>query len=372
MKVGFLVNPIAGMGGKVGLKGTNGVAEKALEMGADPIAPQRAIDFLRKIKALGLTEEIELITCPGVMGEEEAHSTGFSCLILPMRIAAKTTAEDTKESVKLMIKQEADLIVFVGGDGTARDILDALPTPSSTLVLGVPAGVKMYSGIFAINPEEAAYVVEALAKKESQFADFEIVDVDESNVRQDRINIRLYGFLRGPFVPMRVQGSKQVSPETLDENENQRAVARFIAEQLDPKATYILGPGTTVKCVAELLDVRKTLLGVDIYRAGRLTKDVNEDQLLREVSDWQKTWIIVSPIGRQGVLFGRGNQQISPKIIRLVGRGKIIVLATRGKIQSIEGGTLRVDTGIVEVDDMLRGYIKVAIDYREWRVLPIR
>jgi len=340
VKLGFLVNPVAGMGGKVGLKGTDGVFKKAVKLGAKPVAPERGTEFLKKLKELGLNQKIQLVTCPAVMGEEETRSASLDADILPMKIKPETTAEDTKKAVKLMAERKVDLILFVGGDGTAKDILDALRSPNSTPVLGIPAGVKMYSGIFAINPADAAYIVEAFLKKETQIVDLEIMDADETAIRNDRFNIQLYGFLKGPFLPMRIQGSKQVSPETLDEHENQLAVARFITEEMNPQATYILGPGTTVKCVADLLGVEKTLLGVDIYHKGKVVKDVNEEKILKEIRDWQNTWIIVSPIGRQGILFGRGNQQISPKIIKLVGREKIIVLATKSKIRSIEDGVL--------------------------------
>ena len=371
MKLGFLVNPIAGMGGKVGLKGTDGVSEKALEMGAKPVASERGVEFLEKFKELGLHQKVELITCPAAMGEEAIHFVGLKADILPIRLKAETTAEDTKQAVKLMAERKVDLILFVGGDGTARDILDAL-TDLSIPVLGIPSGVKMYSGIFATSPADAAYIVEAFLKEETQTQDFEIMDADETAIRSDRFNIRLYGFLRGPFLSMRIQGSKQVSPETVDEHDNQVAVARFVMEEMNPKATYILGPGTTLKCLADLLGVEKTILGVDIYSQGRLLKDVNEERMLKEIADWQNMWIIVSPIGRQGMLFGRGNQQISPKIIRLVGKEKIIVLATRGKIRSIEESVLRVDTGDAKVDKMLKGYIRVATDYREWRLLQVK
>lgn len=369
--VGFLVNPIAGMGGKVGLKGTDGVFAEAISKGAKPIAPKRGVEFLEKLKELGVAHRIRFVACPTVMGEEEIRSVGLEVEGLPMETEPMTTAEDTKTAVKLMIERKVDLILFVGGDGTARDILDALPSGQVTPVLGIPAGVKMYSGVFAVTPAEAAYVVEAFVNGETQLADLEIMDADEKAMRSDRFNLRIYGFLKGPFLPLRVQGSKQVSSESVDEHENQTAVARFIVEGVQPKATYILGPGSTVKRVADLLRVGKTLLGVDVYSDGVVKMDVNEETLLREVHDWQDTWIIVSPIGRQGMLLGRGNQQISPKVVRLVGKEKIVVLATKSKIQSIEGGVLRVDTGDAHVDQMLKGYIRVATDYREWRMLRI-
>jgi len=372
LKMGFLVNPIAGMGGRVGLKGTNGVSKNAIALGAKPLATVKAVGFLERLNELELAANIDLITCPGVMGGDEVKSAGLKAQILPMRLKSETTAEDTKTAVKHMVALNVDLIVFVGGDGTARDILDAMRGSTSLLVLGVPSGVKMYSGIFAASSRDAADVVQTFMEKSAQTMDFEIMDVDEEAIRNDRLSVSLYGFLKGPFVPMRLLGSKQVSLETLDEHENQMAVAKFIVEDMDSKATYILGPGTTVKCVADLLGVEKTLLGVDIYYNKTVMKDVNEKRILSEIKDWKNTWIVLSPIGRQGMLLGRGNQQISSEIIKKVGKERIIVGATRSKIQGIEGGVLRVDTGDAGVDEMLRGYIRVAIDYREWRLMEVR
>jgi len=370
--MGFLVNPIAGMGGRVGLKGTDGVSKKALAMGAKPVAAVKAVEFLKRLKQLELVSIVDLITCPSVMGEAETKSIGLEAQVLPMSLKSETTAEDTKTAVKQMIALNVDLIVFVGGDGTARDILDAVHDSRSVPVLGVPSGVKMYSGIFAASSRDAADIVQAFSEGSVQTMDFEVMDVDEEAIRKDRLSVSLYGFLKGPFVPMRSLGSKQVSPETLDEHENQMAVARFIVEDMKPEATYILGPGTTVKCIADVLGVEKTLLGVDIYHNKTVIKDVNEKKILSEVKDWKNTWVVLSPIGRQGMLLGRGNQQISPEIIRKVGKDRIIVAATRNKIQGIEGGVLRVDTGDEEVDALLRGYIKVAVDYREWRLMEVK
>jgi len=375
LKIGFIVNPIAGMGGRVGLKGTDNVLEEAIALGAKPVAPQRAKAFLKKIKEKGIAAENKIITCPGIMGEEEAREVGINVEVLPMRIKERTTAEDTERAAVMLASDSynVDLIVFVGGDGTAKDIHDALKEKESeTLVLGIPAGVKMYSGIFAVNPAEAAEVVEAFIKGEADIMDFEIMDVDESAIRNDRIEICLYGYLRGPYLPMRIQGTKQASPETLDEKENQFGIAKFVIESMKPNASYILGPGTTVKTLGDLLGVKKTLLGVDLYLNGKIINDVNEETIIKNVKDWENTWIIVSPIGGQGIIFGRGNQQISPEIIRRVGKERIIVLATKNKIQRLKNGVLRIDTGDPEVDEMLRGYIKVITDYREWRLLPVK
>ena len=372
MKIGLIVNPIAGMGGKVGLKGTDSVLKEAIAKGAKPIAPKRAVEFLQKLKENMMEITIEVLTCPSIMGEKEAKDASFSVHVLPMKIGKETSAEDTKTAVKLLIKAKVKLIVFVGGDGTAKDIFDAMQGYGEVPVLGVPSGVKMYSGIFAVNPSDAVNVVLTFAGNQAEIAEFEIMDADEKAIRSDTFAVKLHGFLKGPFVPMRIQGSKQISPETVDEKENQTATARYVIEEMQPEATYILGPGTTVKRIAELLGVEKAVLGVDIYKKGKIILDVDERRIFEEVEDWQNTWIILSPIGHQGILLGRGNQQISPEIIKRVGKQHIIVAATKSKLQSIEGNVLRVDTGDAEVDNMLKGYIKVVTDYREWRLMQVQ
>jgi len=375
MKLGFLVNPIAGMGGRVGLKGTDGVVKEAIARGAKQVAPKRAVKLLQGLKEniKEIPVQVQILTCPRIMGEGEAKKADLPVQVLNMEIGEETTAEDTKAAVRLMMKAKADLIVFVGGDGTAKDIFDAMREGDGEVpVLGIPSGVKMYSGVFAVNPSDAVEVVLAFVKDQAEIAEFEIMDADETAIRSDTFSVKLHGFMKAPFLPMRIQGSKQVSPETVDEKENQTAIARFIIEEMKPETTYILGPGTTVKRFAELLGMEKTVLGVDIYINGKIILDVNERRILNEVKDWQNAWIILSPIGHQGILLGRGNQQISPEIIKRVGKQRIIVAATKSKLLSIDGGVLRVDTGDAEVDAILKGYIRVVTDYREWRLVSVQ
>jgi len=372
MKMGFIVNPIAGMGGKVGLKGTDNVLDIAITKGAEPIAPGRAMQFLLKLKQDIDEIPMEIFTCPDKMGEEEVMASSFPANILPMEVGKVTTAKDTKIAVKLLTAANVDLIVFVGGDGTAKDVFDAIQECTEVPVTGVPSGVKMYSGIFAVNPLDAAEVVIAFARKQAQLKEFEIMDSDENAIRSNTFSVKLHGYLDGPFLPAHSQGSKQASPETVDEKENQRAIARFIIEETPSDATWILGPGTTVKNVAKLLGVKKTILGVDICKEGKVTLDVDEKTILEDVEEWRNTWIVLSPIGRQGILLGRGNQQISPEVLKRIRKRQIIVAATKSKLLSIEGHTLRVDTGNAETNKLLRGYIRVATDYREWRLMPVQ
>ncbi len=370
MRIGLLVNPIAGMGGRVGLKGTDGVVEEARRRGAEPIAHERALEFLN---ALSKIRGIDLFVCPGKMGEEAARDANLEYQVTDVKISGATSAADTRACVLALHESSVELVVFVGGDGTARDILDAVNEYNldDLLVLGVPSGVKMYSGIFVINPADAADVIRLASQGAALPADFEVMDADETAIREDRFIIRLYGYLRGPAVPARFQGAKQASPETIDEHEAQEAIARYVLEQIEKGGSYILGPGTTVKTVTDLLGVKKTVLGVDLLQDGKIQNDVNEDTILQSIEDFSEAWIVVSPIGHQGIVFGRGNQQISPGIIRRVGKEHIIVISTPSKLRGVSDGKLKVDTGDMEVDNLLRGYIRVITDYNEIRLIKM-
>jgi predicted polyphosphate/ATP-dependent NAD kinase len=365
LRIGFIVNPVAGMGGRVGLKGTDGVLKEAIKKGAQPVAPQRAIEFLIELKRQLGDYTVEVLCGPEGMGANEAHTANFPVKILPLQIGACTNAQDTKNAVKQLINAKVELIIFVGGDGTALDILNAIKDKDSQVpVLGVPSGVKMYSGIFAINPYDAALAVLAFLQGRANVGDAEVMDADEEAIRHDIFDVKLHGYLKGLSVPSLIQGSKEVSPDTTNEKEQQASIARFVVKELPPNATLILGPGTTVERIAKELGVKKTLLGVDIYHNGQVTLDADEKTLLKEINDWKNTWLIISPIGHQGILLGRGNQQISPQVLLRLQKKHITVVATMHKLRSIKTGSLRVDTGNPEVDHMLKGTIMVVVDYQ--------
>ncbi|MHA1863195.1 MAG: ATP-NAD kinase family protein, partial [Candidatus Thorarchaeota archaeon] len=330
--------------------------------------------FLQTLDSLHIDpSRLELVVCPNQMGEDVTQSVGLSYTVADVDVTDKTESEDTKNCVVALYKAGVRLLVFVGGDGTARDVLDAITENNlhDLLVIGVPSGVKMYSGIFVVNPGDAAEVVKLVLDGGAGVAEFEIMDADEKAFREDRFIIKLYGYMNGPSVPARFQGAKQASPETVNEHEAQEAIAKYVIEQMIPDGTYILGPGTTVKTVTELLNVKKTTLGVDVYQNGKIEQDVNEARIIKLVDDFSKTWIIVSPIGHQGMLFGRGNQQISPRVIERVGRDHIFIISTPAKLRGIDGETLKVDTGDSAVDELLRGYIRVITDYNEIRLMQI-
>lgn len=367
--IGLIVNPIAGMGGSVGLKGTDGkdTLEKALRLGAKPVAPYRAETFLLHLRHL-IGGEVDLLVGAGWMGEFESKKVGLKCTVIGQR-KDRTTAGDTKEVAEKMLKKGISLLVFCGGDGTARDILDVIGL--SLPVLGVPSGVKMHSAAFAVNPEGAARVVSRFLLERLPLREAEVMDVDEEAFRENRLSAKLYGYILVPHEPELIQGVKETSLPTEDELHNQAAIALyFIDKIMEPETVYILGPGTTTRAIAALLDERKTLLGVDLLLNRKIIKDdVNEADILETIKS-KRAKIVVTPIGGQGFIFGRGNQQISPRVIKSVGPENIIVIASKHKIRGLS--CLRVDTGDPELDQVLRGYMKVIIDYGEECLIPIK
>lgn len=357
-KLGVIVNPIAGMGGKVGLKGTDNVLEQAIQLGAVPTSPNRAIEALKRLSSI--REFIELYTYPEEMGEQEAKACGFDPVILGSITSGKTTAMDTKNAARDMVEVQIDLILFVGGDGTARDIYEAVT--DKIPVLGIPAGVKIHSGVYAINPRSAGDLAALyLQGKYTGLQAAEVMDIDEEAFRANRVSAQLYGYLNIPFERSLVQGSKAGS--TVSEELAIESIASEIIGSLQDDYLYIVGPGTTTKPIFTQLGLTKTLLGVDVlYNREVIAIDVNESELLTLIAG-KKAKIIVTVIGGQGFIIGRGSQQISPEVIKKVGRENIIVIATETKLASLHGRPLLVDSGDEVVDTMLSGYIRVTTGY---------
>ncbi len=361
----FVVNPIAGVGGPYGLKGSDdveAVRKLVVEKRAVLGAPARAIRFLRALKE----KEVVFLTASGLMGEQELEEVGLEYEVV-YEAPEWTSAHDTRETVRRALARGAELIVFVGGDGTARDVVTV---SGDTPLLGVPAGVKVYSGVFGVTPEAAAEVFDAWVRGEASLSEAEILDIDEAAFRRDRLEVRLYAVARTPKLPGRIQPSKGVLTE-LGEEDNKLAIARYVAEEkIEHGVLYVLGPGTTVKALADELNVEKTTLGVDLYADGKLlAKDVDEETILLYMDRYPRTVVIVSPLGKQGFILGRGNQQISPRILKRISKRDLLVLATKAKLK--ETPVLRVDTGDPEIDAKFRGYIRVVVDYREERVVKV-
>jgi len=350
------------------LKGTDGTEtiEEALRRGANPIAPDRAVDALKELQSH--QNLIEIYTCSGEMGEEEAKAAGFTPIVV-ISTPQRTTAEHTKTAARILAEKHVDLLLFAGGDGTARDILDAVD--SKVPVLGIPAGVKMHSSVFATNPSNAARITVGYLSGELSVEKGEVMDVDEKEFKAGRLSAKLYGYVTVPYEPMFIQSVKTATVHTESEDEQQLAIAKYVKEEMKEDELYVLGPGTTVKAIADTLGIEKTLLGVDVVRSGHLVaKDVDEQKLL-ELVQGRPAKIIVTPIGGQAYVFGRGNQQISHKVIERVGKDNIVVVATRSKLQKLPLRRLLVDTGDKDLDQQLRGYIRVITDYHEETVMKV-
>ena len=367
-RLGLIVNPVAGLGGRVGLKGSDGleIQQKALALGAESQAVDRTIQALEVL--VPFKDTLEVITYPGEMGGEPAQACGFTTQVIGSIQPGATTPQDTILASKEMERLGVDLILFAGGDGTARDIFNAVA--ARLPVLGIPAGVKIYSAAFGINPRQAGALADLFLRGQAtRFREAEVMDVDEDAVREGRVSARLYGYLKVPYRRNLVQTVKSGSDP--GEAEVLHAIASDIVEYMDSDSLYILGPGTTTRAITNRLGLNNTLIGVDVLKGHQLiAMDVNEKQLLHLLSD-QSAKVIVTPIGGQGYLFGRGNQQISPQVLRSIGtseariRENLLIVSTVSKIYSLNGMPLLVDSGDPEVDQLLCGYIHVITGYKE-------
>jgi predicted polyphosphate/ATP-dependent NAD kinase len=361
-KIGFLVNPIAGMGGAVGLKGTDGQAHEAEARGAKPLAPERVKACLRLLAPQA--HSLLFLTASGEMGERVLKECGLDCSIV-YDAPLQSSADDTKAACQAFLGHGIDLVLFCGGDGTARDVTSVV---GQVPVLGIPAGVKMHSGVFAISPEAAAELALGYIKGELKTRDTEVVDVDEELYRAGELQTKLYCTARTPYRPVLVQERKRIYAST-DEEEFKDQIALFAREFMRDGSAYILGAGTTTARIAELMGLEKTLLGVDVIQNEKLIiKDASERDLLNlldKALDRDKerhVKIIVSPIGAQGFILGRGSQQISAEVLRRVGAENLIIISTPHKLSELPH--LLVYTGDPELDRALAGRMLVVTGYR--------
>ena len=370
-RVGLVLNPVAGMGGRVGLKGTDGadMVTMALDRGAEPVSPSCALRFLDQLgeRAHG----IHWLTCSGDMGADILLEAGLRegddfSIAYNVRDQRETGPGDTRRACRRMLDAGVDTLVFCGGDGTARDVLEEIG--DEAVVVGIPAGVKMFSGIFALSPEAAGEVIAAHLEGTSETGEGDVVDVDEEAYRRGQLAVTLFGTMRVLRVRSLIQDAKHVTPMG-DEGKVQDTIARYVVELLDEAGDplTILGAGTTVEAVARRLDVPKTPLGVDVIRGGEVVvSDASEEDLLQvlSTSSGEVARIVMSPIGAQGFLLGRGNQQISPAVLEAAGGpAALMIVATPHKVRGVP--VLLVDTGDGELDMRLAGMRQVISGYHD-------
>ncbi len=368
MRIGFLLNPIAGMGGRVGLKGTDGKVPEALDRGAEPRAPDRARRAVSALKER--LPDAELLTWGDPMGASEARQAGFEPEVLGQPDTSGwageqppgTTAADTKAAVQSFVAADVDLLLFVGGDGTAADVAEAV-SGNTPPILGIPAGVKVYSSVFAVSPEDAAVIAASFERTERR----EVMDIDEDEYRRGEVNPELRAVASVP-VADRLQSSKQTAGGTV------KGLAEGVAAEIrdHPERTYVLGPGSTLETLKAELGFEGSPIGVDVWRDGEvLATDASEAELLEILEDpgrdgETQNVIVVTPIGGQGFIFGRGNPQLSPSVIR---RSSIQVVASRAKLDNLR--VLRVDTDDPSLDEQLRGWVRVRVGKFQTRMMKI-
>lgn len=369
-RLGLIVNPVAGLGGRVGLKGTDGLAEEALRRGAVPLAGAKTVRALHRLDAKR-HPLISLMTAQGAMGHDSAALSGFLSELVSVAPGHVSDAGDTQAAAREMLHKGVDLLLFAGGDGTARDIFDVIG--DQVPLLGIPAGVKMQSAVFATSPEAAGEVIAGLVAQadptRTQYRLSEVMDIDEDLRRGGAISPRLYGYARVPHIPRFLQNAKALSA-ALNEGAVE-AAALALARRLDPQGLYAIGPGRTTKKVLESLGFSGTLLGTDLIADGRLiAKDVDERTILAAAEE-RTLSIIVGVIGGQGYVFGRGNQEISPAVIRKAGRTGITVIAAQEKLLALPDRRLLVDTGEATLDQELSGFWRITVGPDEEMVMRI-
>ena len=365
-KLGLIVNPVAGLGGSVGLKGSDGMVEEALARGAVPQSGNRAKVAMKEL--LALKDKVTLYTGPGVMGQSLAEELGFHPVVMEDSASAATTAQDTQALSRWLQEQGMDLILFAGGDGTARDI--CATAGEGAVFLGIPAGVKIHSPVYAKSAATAGRLAAMyLSGEVDTMVEEEVLDIDEEKYRQEIINTKLYGYLNIPGEPDYTQCRKCSSGAS--EEEYIEAIAQYVADKMDKDTYYIIGAGTTTRAVMRELELPNTLIGVDIVKDFELiANDVYGKQILDCIGDG-KAKLVVTVTGGQGFLFGRGNQQLTPQVLRRIGKENIIILATKEKIIKLRGQPLLVDTGDAELDQQLSGYWHVICDYNETIVCKV-
>jgi predicted polyphosphate/ATP-dependent NAD kinase len=373
-KLGLIINPYAGIGGSLGLKGSDGdeIRAQALALGAEPRALIRVERCLAMLQEF--TSDIHIYCFAGDMGEASAKTCGFNYTLVGDAQTNPSCAQDTLAATSALLKASVDIILFAGGDGTARNIADALQRAGAEqqVVLGVPSGVKMHSGVYAITPEAAGEILLCLLRKQLvNVQACDVRDIDEAAFRAGKVKTRIYASMHAPLLPQFLQqvknsGAAQDELVKLD-------IANYLIDHLSADALYIVGPGSTTKVFLEQLGIEGSLLGVDVILNRELiAADVSAQQLRELSADHSgNVQLIITAIGGQGHIIGRGNQQLAPDILRAIPRQNIHIIATKEKILSLQNRPLLVDSNDPDLDKSFSGYQSVLVGYDEFILYPI-
>lgn len=369
-KLGLIINPFAGIGGEVALKGSDGaqVREQALAMGAQKKA--NAKTQLALTGLLGSLDNIEVLTASGEMGEELARAMGFETHVVYSPRSVQTEAIDTQRLAEALLSHSVDVILFAGGDGTARDVCHVVG--EKLPVIGVPAGCKIHSGVYAVTPSAAGKVIEKLSNGELvSINESEVKDIDETLFRQGKVQARHFGDMLVVGDLQYIQAVKSGGKES--EELVLLDIAAHVIEDIEsnPDYLYVMGSGSTVAVVMSELGLDNTLLGVDLVQNGKLLgTDLTASQLVDKIKN-RKAKLVITLIGGQGHIFGRGNQQLSAPLIEQIGLENLIVVATKTKLEALDGRPLLVDFGDPQIDAKFSGLIKVTTGYRDQVLYPV-
>jgi len=378
VRLGLLVNPDAGLGGRLGLKGSDGQAELARSKGAQDRSGPRMrlmLEYFSKLRRSGF-EGIEWVSSEGRMGTDWLpKGANIGSVTTTHSSSGSTSADDTAAAVGALLGEGIDLLVYAGGDGTTRDIVAALDSAGSSdiPVIGVPTGVKMHSGCFAASPKAAAEVLSAWLDGDLLLAGTEVLDLDEERYRQGEWVVQLYAEVMTPASPRWMQGSKQ-RIEASGEEDTTEGLADHIRELvISEDGVVIWGSGGTLRAIAEMNGFQPTNLGIDATLGNeQIGTDLDEAGLLEILSTHTgPVTLLLSPMGGQGFLIGRGNLQLSPEVLRAIGIDNILGVVTPAKLLTVR--RLRIETGDTELDAEFaaKRYMKVLQGYRTTRVLPV-
>ena len=395
MRIGVVVNPDAGLGGKLGFKGSDGRALEARAAGAEDRAGPRMAHALNAFStllqgSLNRTESnITLVGWEGRMGGTWVGDQNDKLSFEPIGTTPETTADsDTHDLVCALIKAEVEAILYAGGDGTTRDIVNALESMGAKAqevpLIGVPGGVKMHSGCFATTPKAAAEVALAFILGDLRCAITEVMDLDEDVYQEGVWKVRMYGEAWTPSSPRFMQGAKE-QVERSSEVDTIEGLAHHVQTLLEdnPELMIVWGSGGTLRRMGEHVNLELTLLGIDAQGpdiAGQRTlyADLNEQDLLSVLAKHvdengapKPRLLLLSPMGGQGFLIGRGNLQLSPEVLRVIEFENILGVATPSKLIGLQA--VRIDTGDPELDSEFQAkrFVKILQGFRTTRLIRI-
>jgi predicted polyphosphate/ATP-dependent NAD kinase len=369
-KLGLLINPYAGIGGALALKGSDGVEirEKALAMGAEKKALDKTRLALEHI--VSIRDQVQLYVASGEMGEALAKKMGFNYSVVYQPANIQTESQDSEATAHALLAEHVDLILFAGGDGTARNVCHVIG--NSVPVLGIPAGCKIHSAVYAITPEAAGRVLKQVINGEIvSVSDAEVMDIDEALFRKGRVNARQFGEMQVPTELRYIQAVKMGGKES-----DELVLADIAAHVIEiiednPEHVFVMGSGSTVEFIMQELGIKNTLLGVDVIKNKQLlASDVTAVELLT-LTTKQSCKLVLTLIGGQGHIVGRGNQQLSADFLKQLGKDNILLVATKSKLQNLSGRPLIVDSGDMPTDQQLSGLISIITGYHDQVLYPI-